>query len=108
MAEAEAHANKKREANKVAMEKVSDLVASLSLNKDQDPSTGHVKKSNRCESCKKKIGLLGFSCRCGGNYCGMHRYPEKHCCTFDFKAVGKSMIEKENPLVQASKLHDRV
>merc|ERR1712066_1049496 len=40
-------------------------------------------KKNRCASCKKKVGLTGFACRCGGMYCGIHRYSDKHNCTFD-------------------------
>ena len=31
------------------------------------------KKKNRCEECRKKVGLTGFPCRCGGLFCGMHR-----------------------------------
>jgi len=25
------------------------------------------KTTNRCTFCKKKVGYLGFSCKCGGN-----------------------------------------
>ncbi|OEL34234.1 hypothetical protein BAE44_0004747 [Dichanthelium oligosanthes] len=31
---------------------------------------------NRCASCRKKVGLLGFACRCGGTFCSVHRYTE--------------------------------
>ncbi|CAG5087989.1 Similar to ZFAND5: AN1-type zinc finger protein 5 (Homo sapiens) [Cotesia congregata] len=31
------------------------------------------KKRNRCFTCRKKIGLTGFDCRCGGVFCGLHR-----------------------------------
>ncbi|CAB4269753.1 unnamed protein product [Prunus armeniaca] len=27
-------------------------------------------KKNRCQSCKGKVGVLGFECRCGGVFCG--------------------------------------
>ncbi|PWA99585.1 Zinc finger, A20-type [Artemisia annua] len=59
---------------------------------------------NRCRSCRKRVGLTGFTCKCGTLFCGTHRYPEKHECSFDFKAVGKEMIARENPVVKASKL----
>ncbi|EYU25011.1 hypothetical protein ABFS82_06G042200 [Erythranthe guttata] len=63
---------------------------------------------NRCESCRKKVGLLGFVCRCGGTFCGAHRYPEAHPCRLNFKETGKITIEKENPVCKADKISDRV
>ncbi|CAH9148691.1 unnamed protein product [Cuscuta epithymum] len=62
---------------------------------------------NRCGTCRKRIGLTGFKCRCGIAYCGTHRYPEQHGCTFDYKALGKEAIAKANPIVKAEKL-DRI
>ncbi|KAK9064026.1 hypothetical protein SSX86_017898 [Deinandra increscens subsp. villosa] len=59
---------------------------------------------NRCGSCRKRVGLTGFTCRCGATFCGTHRYPEKHECSFDFKTVGKEAIAKANPVVKAVKL----
>lgn len=37
---------------------------------------------NRCEeaSCRKKVGLLGFACKCAKTYCATHRHPEDHLC----------------------------
>ncbi|KAL8062280.1 hypothetical protein ABFX02_02G137400 [Erythranthe guttata] len=63
---------------------------------------------NRCGVCKKKVGLLGFECRCGGTFCGVHRYAEAHPCQFDFKSAGKIAIKKENPVCKADKFTDRV
>nr|XP_043634006.1 zinc finger A20 and AN1 domain-containing stress-associated protein 6-like [Erigeron canadensis] len=60
---------------------------------------------NRCGSCKKRVGLTGFTCKCGTMFCGTHRYPEKHGCTFDFKTVGKEAIAKANPVIKAEKLN---
>ena len=59
---------------------------------------------NRCFSCRKRVGLTGFKCRCGNTFCGLHRYSEKHDCTFDFKAAGRDAIAKANPVVKASKI----
>ncbi|KAK8679762.1 hypothetical protein V6N13_145198 [Hibiscus sabdariffa] len=61
-------------------------------------------RPNRCLSCKKRVGLTGFKCRCGMVFCGIHRYPEKHACTFDFKGMGKEQIAKANPLIKGEKL----
>ncbi|KAH9303316.1 hypothetical protein KI387_014899, partial [Taxus chinensis] len=61
-------------------------------------------KANRCFSCGKRVGLTGFKCRCGDLFCGLHRYSEKHNCTFDYKAAGREAIAKANPLVKADKI----
>ncbi|KAL9260750.1 Zinc finger A20 and AN1 domain-containing stress-associated protein 1-like protein [Drosera capensis] len=58
---------------------------------------------NRCGNCRKKVGVLGFKCRCGMTFCGAHRYPEEHGCNFDFKGLGRQAIEKANPVVKADK-----
>ncbi|KAG5086703.1 hypothetical protein JHK82_054100 [Glycine max] len=34
-------------------------------------------------------------------FCGSHRYPEKHACGFDFKAVGREEIARANPVIKA-------
>ena len=62
------------------------------------------RKPNRCLVCKKRVGLTGFRCRCGTMFCGVHRYPEKHNCIFDFKKIGREEIARANPLVIAEKL----
>jgi A20-like zinc finger/AN1-like Zinc finger len=59
---------------------------------------------NRCFLCKKKVGLTGFKCRCGGMYCSSHRYYESHKCSFDYKTAGREAIAKENPVVMAEKI----
>ncbi|KAG5614477.1 hypothetical protein H5410_014301 [Solanum commersonii] len=41
---------------------------------------------------------------CGTIFCGTHRYPEVHACTFDFKSMGREAIAKANPLIKAEKL----
>ncbi|PSR98034.1 Zinc finger A20 and AN1 domain-containing stress-associated protein [Actinidia chinensis var. chinensis] len=59
---------------------------------------------NRCAACRRRVGLTGFPCRCGTTFCGSHRYPEQHACSFDYKSVGKEAIAKANPVVKAEKL----
>ncbi|KAK6935277.1 Zinc finger, AN1-type [Dillenia turbinata] len=59
---------------------------------------------NRCACCRKKVGVMGFKCRCGSTFCGTHRYPEKHECTFDFKGSGRDAIARANPVVKADKI----
>ncbi|KAF5795408.1 putative transcription regulator A20-like family [Helianthus annuus] len=67
-----------------------------------------VKKKNRCQVCNKRVGLIGFGCRCGHSFCGLHRMPEEHACKFDFKAAGRAVLEKENPVCVADKLETRI
>ena len=61
-------------------------------------------KRNRCTVCRKKVGLTGFSCRCGGLFCSTHRYSDKHECSFDYKKAGREEIERNNPVVVAPKI----
>lgn len=61
-------------------------------------------KKNRCFTCRKRVGLTGFSCRCGNLFCGIHRYSDKHNCTYDYKAEAAAKIRKENPVVVADKI----
>lgn len=60
---------------------------------------------NRCGSCCRRVGLTGFTCKCGTTFCGTHRYPELHACSFDFKTIGKEAISKANPVIKAAKLN---
>ena len=82
--------------------------ASTKSNTDNDQHTSDIqatkKKKNRCLVCNKKIGLTGFTCRCGGLFCGIHRYTDKHECNFDYKALGAQEIKEANPVVKADKI----
>lgn len=71
--------------------------------KDSTPKD-QKKKKNRCQTCRKKVGLTGFECRCGGLYCGLHRYSDKHECSFDYKELGAKEIRKNNPVVVGEKI----
>ena len=61
-------------------------------------------KKKRCHVCRKKVGLTGFDCRCGGHYCSLHRYSDTHECTFDYKEHGKDKIRKDNPVIVGEKI----
>ncbi|XP_021754010.1 zinc finger A20 and AN1 domain-containing stress-associated protein 4-like [Chenopodium quinoa] len=74
---------------------------SVSAEKEAESST---KAANRCMSCNKKVGVVGFKCKCGSTFCGSHRFPEEHSCTYDFKVAGEVVIAKQNPKVVAAKL----
>lgn len=61
-------------------------------------------QATRCLTCRRRVGLTGFKCRCGSTFCGSHRYPEQHGCEFDFKGMDREQIAKANPVVKGEKL----
>ena len=61
--------------------------------------------NSRCLCCNRKIGLLGFQCKCKNYFCSEHRYSDCHDCTFDYKEHGKELLTKENPIVISSKIN---
>lgn len=59
---------------------------------------------SRCFCCNKKVGLLGFECRCGYVYCSSHRHATEHRCTFDYKSMDREKLAKANPTVAAARV----
>ncbi len=69
------------------------------------PETKKIKKKkNRCTMCNKKLGLLGFECRCKLMFCSLHLNPETHSCTFDYKSEQCKKLEKTLVKVVADKV----
>ena len=62
------------------------------------------KKRSRCDTCHKKVGLTGFTCRCKRLFCSEHQYPDEHKCDFDYKQLGREQLKKANPVVVAEKI----
>lgn len=64
----------------------------MDQNKDEDQK----KTVLRCqtEGCKKKLGLLGFKCKCEKMFCAAHRASDVHNCTFDFQEQHKKDLLK--------------
>lgn len=87
--------------DKVEAASSNSLAASEGEASNESPTKS---KRNRCYTCKKKVGLTGFECRCGGTFCSIHRYSDKHGCQFDYKEHGADHIRKTNPLVVSSKV----
>ena len=57
-----------------------------------------------CFSCRRKVGYLGFKCRCEYVFCAEHRYPHEHNCSVDVKKIQQSVVAKANPKVETEKL----
>ena len=53
-------------------------------------------KPSRCDftTCKKKLLLSDFACRCGNFYCLNHRLSEQHVCTYDYAGRHKNELLK--------------
>ena len=64
------------------------------------------KKKNRCCICKKKVGMLGFKCKCSDEhlFCSAHRLPESHECTFDHQSEEKQMLANKLVKVETDKI----
>lgn len=78
-----------------------DVTAALASDSATPQKDGGPK---RCFTCRKRVGLTGFNCKCGNIYCGAHRYSDKHECAFDYRRAGQEAIAKANPVVKADKL----
>jgi len=59
---------------------------------------------SKCWNCSRKVGVMGYACRCGYTFCKSHRLPEDHTCAYDYSTKGKEILKEKNPLVAASKL----
>ncbi|KMT14456.1 hypothetical protein BVRB_4g072320 [Beta vulgaris subsp. vulgaris] len=78
----------------------SSVPSSLGEGGDAKPKQG----PSRCTTCKKRVGLTGFNCRCGNLFCATHRYSDKHECPFDYRTAARDAIAKANPVIKAEKL----
>lgn len=41
-----------------------------------------------------QVGYTGIACRCNYVFCSLHRYPEQHDCTFDFKTSDRNELKR--------------
>ncbi|KAM8923853.1 LOW QUALITY PROTEIN: AN1-type zinc finger protein 4 [Pelodytes ibericus] len=63
------------------------------------------KATKHCVVCRKKTGLAtSYECRCGNNFCAIHRYAETHNCSYDYQAAGRRYLQEANPIITAPKL----
>ena len=71
---------------------------------EKDMNKNKETKKNRCMKCNKKLKLTDTPCKCGHCFCNEHRYSDRHDCKFDYKKLGKDLLEKNNPTVVSSKV----
>ena len=60
----------------------------------------------KCTFCKKKTGMIFFTCGCEGTFCAKHRYAHSHNCVKieEKKTNEKKILEKSNPKMEATTL----
>lgn len=75
-------------------------------------------KQIRCSECNKKVGIIGFTCKCVDvdnkpkmfcSSCRMHKtnttdFIGGHICTFDHNAFWREQLGKNNPKIQTIKI----
>ncbi|KER23149.1 hypothetical protein T265_14704, partial [Opisthorchis viverrini] len=83
---------------------LSPQIPSEETNEGTSASPQSSLRINRCTWCRKRVGLTGFSCRCNGLFCSLHRYSDEHECPFDYQAQGRVELTKANPEIRCAKL----
>jgi predicted nucleic acid binding AN1-type Zn finger protein len=62
--------------------------------REMDISGTKVKKICAFPTCKKKLTLVDYPCRCEKIYCSQHRFPTDHVCPFNYKKLGETELLK--------------
>ena len=64
-----------------------------------EPNVQHVQKEksekSRCTQCRKKLGLMEYTCKCKKQFCISHLQPQEHACTFNYKAEADAVLKKQ-------------
>ncbi|XP_047938253.1 zinc finger A20 and AN1 domain-containing stress-associated protein 10-like [Salvia hispanica] len=104
------HLLKAATAHKETITEIGGSLTSLKIDESEPAAAAAstTTQRSRCSVCKKRLGVLGFTCRCGAGFCGVHRLPEAHGCGVDFKEEGKIAIQKQNPLCKSDKMINRI
>ncbi|KAJ3197038.1 switch-activating protein Sap1 [Irineochytrium annulatum] len=58
-----------------------------------------------CEQCRKKLlSTTAFKCRCSRMFCSIHRYSDRHECSFNYREAGRIVLARENPKITSKKV----
>lgn len=60
--------------------------------------------TSRCSTCSRKVGLLGYACKCGKVSCAQHQLPEEHSCTFNYREEGSKKLTTQLEKVKTKKI----
>jgi predicted nucleic acid binding AN1-type Zn finger protein len=63
-------------------------------------------KKPRCShtDCRKKLGIISFTCKCGQTFCVIHQAPHTHNCPYDHGKDKRNDIQTNNPSILPAKI----
>jgi hypothetical protein len=61
-------------------------------------------KKPKCPTCNKKLALTDLACRCGQRHCSLHRFPDTHGCTYDYRAAAQKVLSAQLERVVGEKV----
>tara|TARA_A100001035_G_C27331995_1_gene298852 strand:+ start:170 stop:511 length:342 start_codon:yes stop_codon:yes gene_type:complete len=91
----------KSDKDNIEASEVSENTNNINLN---NPVKKKKSGKKKCALCKKKVGLLGLTCKCGKLFCTNHLHPECHNCSFDHKTKAKEILENKLVKIDAEKI----
>ena len=64
------------------------------------------KKIKRCSyvSCRKRVNVLGYDCKCNSAFLFCSKHQNNHNCTFNYQQEAQAKLAKDNPVVIAKKI----
>jgi hypothetical protein len=63
---------------------------------------------DRCYTCKKKLPIMKYTCKCNKIFCIFHLQAEEHKCNYDYKTEEKNKLRKANPEIISSTLEHKM
>jgi hypothetical protein len=69
---------------------------------DSSSTTPKQTDRTRCWHCNRKVGYLGFDCKCDFVFCGKHRYSNEHNCTVDYLELSNTKLRATCVQISAS------
>jgi hypothetical protein len=60
--------------------------------------------NEKCWKCDKRVGLLGFTCKCKYVFCGKHRHGPDHNCQYNWEKYDRKRLEAQNKQFKVEKL----
>ena len=85
-----------------------EICEALASTSEESPNKRPVQENpERCWMCNKRIGLLGFGCKCGYKFCAIHRHSYDHNCDYDHTADDLNRLRNSNQQLKKNKI-DRI
>lgn len=63
---------------------------------------------NRCAQCRKKLGIMGYKCRCEKDFCITHLAREEHTCTYDYATEERARLRQQIDVGQLSRKMEKI